>query len=64
MIRHATEGMNPVAKTTAPLLKQKEETTAVSVGQKNDLPAVAPEDNMINSTRKMDTRFTSHNKRP
>ena len=51
MVGHEAKGVNPIAKPVGPFLKQEVEMTAVSVGQKYVLPAVAPEDNVIKSTR-------------
>ena len=60
MVGHEAEGVNPVAKAESPFLKQEVKAAVVSVGQKNILPAVAPEDNMIKSTRKVDAWFACH----
>jgi hypothetical protein len=60
VVGHEAEGVNPIAKAEGPFLKQEVETTVVSVGQKNILPTVAPEDNMIKSTRKVDAWFACH----
>ena len=51
MVSHEAKSVNPIAKPVDPFLKQEVETIAVSVGQKYLLPAVAPEDNVIKSTR-------------
>ncbi len=60
MVGHEAKGVNPIAKPTGPFLKQKVETIAVSIVQKDNLPAVSPENHMIKSTRKMDAWFTCH----
>ncbi len=60
MIAHEAKGVDPIAKPESAFLKQEIETGVVSVGQKNILPAVAPEKNMIKSTRKMDAWFPCH----
>lgn len=57
MVGHEAKGVNPIAKAEGAFLKQEVEMKAVSVGQKNNLPPVAPEDNMIKSTRKLDAWF-------
>jgi hypothetical protein len=60
MVGHEAKGVNPIAKAESTFLKQEVKTTVVGVGQKNILPTVAPEDNMIKSTRKMDAWFACH----
>jgi len=60
MVGHEAKGVNPIAKTEGTFLKQEVETAVVSVGQKNILPSVAPEDNMIESTRKVNAWFACH----
>jgi hypothetical protein len=60
MVSHEAKSVNPIAKPVGPFLKQEVETTAVSVGQKYVLPAVASEDNVIKSTRLMDAWFPCH----
>jgi len=60
MVGHEAKGVNPIAKPVGSFLKQEIETIAVIVDQKYVLPSVSPENNMIESTRKMDARFTCH----
>jgi len=52
--------VNPIAKPVGPFLKQKVKSIAVSVSQKDVLPAVAPKNDVIKSTRKVDASFTCH----
>ena len=50
MVGHEAEGVNPVPKADGSFLKQEVKTAIVGVSQKNILPAVASENNMIEST--------------
>jgi hypothetical protein len=50
MVGHGAKGVNPIAKSAGSILKQKVETAAVGIVQKEILPAVSPETNMIHTS--------------
>jgi hypothetical protein len=60
MVGHEAEGVHSIAETASPFLHQEIEAAAVLVGKKDRLASVAAENDVVESTDKMNARFTCH----
>jgi hypothetical protein len=62
MIGHQAVTVNSATKSLDRILEIEKKTIPVSIVKKNGLTSIAPENYMINRPRKMDSRFTRHEK--
>jgi hypothetical protein len=60
MIGHETKGMDTISKPGRTLLQEKKKATIIFIRQKNILPAIAPQHDVINSAGNMDAWFACH----
>jgi hypothetical protein len=60
MITHQTKGMNTMAKALNPFLNKKIEPGPILIIEKNILPAIATQHDMVQSTGHMNSWFTRH----
>ncbi|MEJ2033597.1 MAG: hypothetical protein P8Y63_11280 [Deltaproteobacteria bacterium] len=60
MIGHQTKGMNTVPVFTHAFLEEEIKARPVGPGEKDVLPAVATQDDVVHCARVMDARFSSH----
>ena len=60
MVGHAAKSVNAVTEATSSFLQQQEETVMVKISEKDRLTGISPENDMIQSARKMNTWFTCH----
>ena len=60
MIVHKAESMKKICKSFCALLQQKRKPLTVSFGKENFIPAIASQENMIDSTGYMNAMFSGH----
>jgi hypothetical protein len=60
MIGHEAEGMHPITESKGALLQQEIETVPVSVSEKNRHSPVAAENDVVETSGKMNTWFSCH----
>lgn len=60
MIGHRTEGVNTIPEAASSLLKQEIESIAIAIAEEDRLTGIAPENNVIESTGKIEAWFVCH----
>ncbi len=63
VVVHQAKGMDAVAEAFGAFLKQQKQSETIDVSQKDILPGIAAQNDMIDSTREMNTRFAGHARR-
>ncbi len=60
VVGHEAESVHSIIETASPFLQQEIEAAAVLVGKKDRLASVTAENDVVESTGEMNSRFTYH----